>query len=208
MDLSLHILLDPHTIGQDNLADSVAAMAAGGATVIQMRGKDATTRELMGYGSILQPLCHKLGLLFIVNDRIDLALALQADGVHVGQDDMPIEAVRRIAPNMIVGLSAGSCEDITRQATCPPDYFGIGPVFSTQSKNDAGPAIGIDHLHRWTILAHQMAPVVAIGGISVANALQIWDAGVDGMAVISAVSGAKNKQWACAALRACQKREE
>ncbi len=201
MDLSLHVLIDPVGMTGQDLRRSLQEVAAGGATVVQMRGKERTTRELMDTGAAVQKLCRLYGLAFVVNDRVDVALALGADGVHVGQDDMPVHAVRTLAPYLTVGLSVGSLAEVLAARDCLPDYFGMGPVFQTASKSDAGEAVGIARLREWTQEAGTLAPVVAIGGITRDNAAEVWQCGVDGIAVISAVWQADDKTGACRALR-------
>ncbi|POB09526.1 thiamine phosphate synthase [Sulfobacillus sp. hq2] len=201
MDLSLHVLVDPFALSEESLRSGVQAIALGGATVVQMRSKDRSTRELIDGGRMLKELCQKYGLAFIVNDRVDVALALGADGVHVGQDDMPVSMVRTLASQLTVGLSVSSLQEVLAAEASPPDYFGMGPVFATASKSDAGPAVGTSKLREWTRVAQAMAPVVAIGGISLENAGAVWQCGVNGIAVISAVWQAADKQEACRRLR-------
>lgn len=198
VDWRLHVLIDPRQVPYTHLAVFCKEVAQGGATVIQLRGKDSTARDLMDYGTSLRHLTRQYGLLLITNDRVDLALALDADGVHVGQDDIPISSVRRIAPRLLVGASAGTIEELSASIQDgPPDYWGIGPVYSTRSKGDAGPALGITQFSLLCQMAQRVAPVVAIGGISGANAFHVWQSGADGIAVISAVAMASQPGDAC-----------
>ncbi|WP_053958497.1 thiamine phosphate synthase [Sulfobacillus thermosulfidooxidans] len=205
MNLQLHVLIDPLQMSLESLPYNIQQMAQGGASVIQLRGKSATTRELLDYGQVVKKLCQQFGLTFIVNDRVDVALALEADGVHVGQDDMPVKIVRKLAPLMHVGLSVSSLEEILGAKNCPPDYFGLGPVFATLSKSDAGKPLGVDQTKQLTQVANEMAPVVAIGGINQNNVDQVWRTGISGVAVISAVIQATDKKQACEQLLAPDK---
>jgi thiamine-phosphate pyrophosphorylase len=196
--------MDTVTISPGDLPREIGNMAQGGASVIQLRGKSATTRQLLDYGRVVRELCLQNHLAFIVNDRLDVALALEADGVHVGQDDMPVSIVRKLAPSLTVGLSAGSLQEIECAADCPPDYFGLGPVFATLSKDDAGMPLGTEKTVRLVKRAAAIAPVVAIGGINPENAAQAWKSGVDGVAVISAVMNASDKRTQCLRLLAAR----
>ncbi|MCY0884656.1 MAG: thiamine phosphate synthase [Firmicutes bacterium] len=199
-DWSLHVLVDPATIPLARMPAFVAEVARGGATVLQLRGKTTPIPELVRYGEALGEEARRHGLLYLVNDRLDVALATGADGVHVGQEDLPPAAVRRVAPGLLLGLSVGSLEELARSRTGPaPDYLGVGPVFPTGSKADAGPVIGVEGL-RAIAAAWPGMPVVAIGGIQPANVAAVWAAGVAGVAVISAVSTTADPEAACRAL--------
>ena len=197
MNLQLHVLIDTLTIPIDDLPREIESMGQGGASVLQLRGKSATTRELLDYGAVLRELCSKNHLSFVVNDRLDIAMALEADGVHVGQEDMPVAMVRKLAPSLTVGLSVGSVAEIDDARAFPPDYFGLGPVFATLSKNDAGNPLGIAASLDLVKKASAVAPVVAIGGIHSKNVAEVWKTRVQGIAVISAVMNASDKKEAC-----------
>ncbi len=200
MNRQLHVLIDTMTLPLESLPHDIHQMALGGASVIQLRSKSATTRELLAYGKVLKDLCRQYQLTFIVNDRLDVAMALEADGVHMGQDDMPVILAREMAPTMVIGLSVGSLENILEAENCPPDYFGLGPVYATSSKNDAGEALGTVRVAEWVRTAGAIAPVVAIGGINPANVAGVWRSGVQGIAVISAVVHSSDKKKACTQL--------
>lgn len=138
-----------------------------------------------------------------MDDRVDVALAVDADGVHVGQDDVEVADVRRIAPGLLVGASAGTLAELEAVVAGAPDYIGVGPVYPTPSKADAGDAMGLSGLRAMIAAVHaHNLPVVAIGGITQRNAAAVWAAGVDGMATISAVMGAPSWLEACRGLRA------
>ncbi|NMP24287.1 thiamine phosphate synthase [Sulfobacillus harzensis] len=201
-DWTLHVLIDPKQVPLDGVDNLCRALRDGGATVAQLRGKHSDGGELIRYGEAFRRATRDTGILFIVNDRVDIAMAVQADGVHVGQDDIPVEVVRRLAPNLIVGLSVGSEAELRVAERARPDYIGMGPVYPTPSKDDAGEALNVDGFRRLCLRAKRLAPVVAIGGIQPDNAKPVWESGADGIAVISAVMGAPDKRAACFALLA------
>lgn len=159
---------------------------AGGADAVQLREKGGTTRELIGLAREMAALCRGAGAVFIVNDRVDVTLAAEADGVHLGQSDFPIAMARRLlGPHRIIGGSAATVEEARRCVEEGADYVGFGPVYPTGSKADAAPARGLALLRE--VVAAVPAPVVAIGGIGVGNAAEVVRAGAHGVAVISAV---------------------
>ena len=198
--LALHVLTDRQwSRGRDMLSVAVAALD-GGATVIQLRDKTASTRVLVEEGLALRGLTRERGALLIVNDRVDVALAVEADGAHVGQDDMPVESARRLlGPNRILGVSAATLEEAQEAVAGGANYLGVGPIFSSLGKADAGPATGI---HLLTELAQRYAvPLVAIGGITAENAAEVVRAGACGVAVITAVVYAEDITAASRQLR-------
>jgi thiamine-phosphate pyrophosphorylase len=163
------------------LADRVAAAVRGGATSVQVRLKSATSREVV---EITRAIMSRVSVPVIVNDRADIALAAGAAGVHVGEADLPVAAIRRFAPaDFIVGASLGSDAELANAKEA--DYVGIGPVYGSDSKSDAGSAIGVDGFKRLAALVAR--PAVAVGGITAARALQITVAGAAGVAVINAI---------------------
>lgn len=198
--LKLHVLTDQAgSRGRTTLSVAAAALD-GGATVIQLRAKTASTRTLIEEGLALRRLTRERGALLIVNDRIDVALAIEADGGHVGQDDMPASLARRLlGPERLLGVSAATLEEATAAASAGADYLGIGPIFATATKADAGPATGISLLAE--IARCLSLPLVAIGGINAGNAAQAIQAGAAGIAVISAVVGAEDIAAAAQSLR-------
>jgi thiamine-phosphate pyrophosphorylase len=156
----------------------------GGATCIQLRAKDATAREL---AELARQMLEKLSVPLIINDRADVAIAVGAAGCHLGPDDIPVGAVRRIAPpGFIIGCSVGTKEEIPGAADA--DYAGVGPVYTTSTKQDAGKAIGVEGFRM--IAAQLSIPCVGIGGISAENAADVIAAGAAGVAVVSAIFGA------------------
>ena len=163
------------------LVDRVAAAVRGGATSVQVRLKTAPPREVV---EITRAIITRTSVPVIVNDRADIALAAGAAGVHVGEADLPVAVIRRFAPaNFIIGASVGSDAELANARGA--DYVGIGPVFGSDSKSDAGNAIGVDGFKR---LAGMVAvPAVAVGGITADRALQITVHGAAGVAVINSI---------------------
>lgn len=191
MDLRLYVITDSRLLGPRSLVEAVEEAIRGGATVIQYREKDAPTRRMIEEARLLSALCKAKGVLFIVNDRVDVALAVDADGVHLGDEDMPVWLARKIlGPHKIIGASADSVEKAILYASEGANYLGVGSVYVTSTKPDAGSPIGLEGLRR--ILRVASVPVVAIGGISEENAREVLEAGVSGIAVVSAVMGAPN----------------
>ena len=158
----------------------------GGADTIQFRQKDGATREMIRVAELVQALCQKAGATFIINDRVDVAIASHADGVHLGQDDFPIPLARKLlGEKAIIGGSAGSMEEARKCLSEGADYIGFGPVYPTVSKGDAGPAAGLELLKE--IVEEIPLPIIAIGGITADNTPPVMQTGVHGIAVISAV---------------------
>lgn len=203
--LALHVLTDRDWSRGRDLLSVAAAALDGGATVIQLRDKAASTRVLVGEGLALRALTRERGALFIVNDRVDVALAVEADGAHVGQDDMPVEFARQLlGPERILGVSAANMEEAEEAVAGGADYLGVGPIFPSLGKADAGPATGV---HLLTMLAQRYTvPLVAIGGITAENAVWVVQAGASGIAVITAVVSAEDITAAARQLRAAVER--
>ena len=199
--LRLYVITDRRLAGGRPEEEVVRAAAAGGATAIQLRGKEMGGRQLYQVGTVLRRLAKELDLLFIVNDRVDVALAVEADGVHLGQDDLPLtEARRLLGRKMVIGISVDTVEEALAAQRGGADYLGAGPVFPTTSKTDTGPVMGPDGLQR--ICAAVRIPVVGIGGVSVFNARQVMEAGAAGLAAMSAIVSAPDVAAAASALRA------
>lgn len=159
---------------------------AGGADTIQFRRKSGSTRELIAEAQELRAFCRRHGVAFIVNDRVDVALAAGADGVHLGQEDLPIPLARQLlGPERLIGGSASTAEEAWRCAAQGADYVGFGPVYPTGSKPDAAPVCGLAALESLT--GALPVPVIAIGGIDAGNAAALLHCGAHGIAVISAV---------------------
>jgi thiamine-phosphate pyrophosphorylase len=199
-DPRLHLVVDPSARGPAGTAALVRTAVAGGVTVVQMRQKDGSTRELVDAARRLVAELRPAGVPLIVNDRADVAVAAGADGVHVGQDDMTAADVRRIVgAQAIVGLSVWALEQLAEATPGVVDYVGVGPVFATTGKSDAVAPIGLDGVA--AIALASAVPVVAIGGISVENAASVARAGADGLAVISAIVSSADALASATALR-------
>lgn len=191
----LYVLTDPD-LRPDRSAEQVAAAAlAGGARVIQLRDKTLPTPELVVLARRLRRQVQAGGGLFIVNDRVDIALASEADGVHLGPDDLsPEDARRLLGPDKLVGVSTGTLEE-ARRAAPYASYLGIGAIFGTRTKHDAGDPVGVQRL-REIKAAFPHIPVVAVGGINAGNLLDVSQAGAEAAAVVSAVIGASDMEEA------------
>jgi thiamine-phosphate pyrophosphorylase len=190
--LALHVLVDPEwSCGRDVLTVASAAIE-GGATVIQLRDKKASARLLVEQGLALRKLTYERGVLFIVNDRVDVALAVDADGVHIGQDDdMPLQIARRlVGSGHILGVSVGNLNEAVAAVAADADYLSVGPIFSTSTKPNAGSAIGTGMLAE--LATRYQIPTIGIGGITVQNAREVLQAGAVGVAVITAVISAED----------------
>lgn len=194
--LRLVAIADDAIEEQGALIERVAAAVRGGATSVQLRMKNATPREVV---EVARALVSAVRVPVIVNDRADIALAAGAAGVHVGGTDLPVVAIRRFAPaTFVIGASLGGDHELENAKDA--DYVGIGPVFSTGSKTDAGGAIGIDGFRRLAALSK--LPAVAIGGITADRAPQIIAAGACGIAVINAIFRTADPESATRALAA------
>jgi thiamine-phosphate pyrophosphorylase len=182
----LHVLTD--TVLQSRHSHlQIARMAiAGGADTIQFRQKSGSTKEMIDAAQKLKGLCAEAGVPFIVNDRVDVAIASKADGVHLGQDDFPIPLARKLmGEDIIIGGSAVSLEEAERCLAEGADYIGFGPVFLTSSKPDASSPTGIELMKE--VVKKIPSPIIAIGGINAQNVPEVLRAGAFGIAVISAV---------------------
>ena len=200
LKLELYVVSDNWLAGELGVVGTAEAAIAGGADVIQLRDKTSPTRELLRVARELRRITRAGGALFIVNDRLDVALAAEADGVHVGQDDMPADLTRRlVGSDMLVGVS---CRDVleARQALAAgADYLGVGAIFATPTKADIGEATGVEVIA--AIRREVGLPIVAIGGINATNAARVIAAGADGIAVVSAVYGQPDPRAACQMLK-------
>lgn len=190
LDLSVYVITDRRLARGHSHLEMAAKAIAGGATCIQLREKDpsVTTRELYGMAAELRALTKEKGVTLIINDRLDIALAVGADGVHLGQDDLPLGAARRfLPPGMILGASAGDPRGARKAQAEGATYLGTGAVFGTMTKADAGKPIGPGGLA--AVCRSVKIPVVGIGGIDAGNAPAVIAAGAAGVAVISSVVG-------------------
>lgn len=196
----LHVLTD--TVLQSRFShEELTRMAiAGGADTIQFRLKQGSTRDMIGLALAMKALCLDAGVTFIVNDRLDVAIAAEADGVHLGQEDFPIPLARRmLGEGKIIGGSAATIEEARVCLSEGADYVGFGPVYPTTSKDDAGPVSGIETLKN--VVETIPLPIIAIGGVDAGNIPAVMEAGAKGIAVISAVCCREDPQEATTALR-------
>lgn len=186
LDLSTYLVTDASLCGERGVEAVVRQAIAGGVSLVQLRDPVAKTGELVQQARALLALLRPARIPLIINDRVDVALAVSADGVHVGQRDMAVADVRAlVGPAMIVGLSISSLEELERStaALSTVDYLGVGPIFATQTKPDAAPPMGVAGLAE--IVARTHLPVVAIGGVKRENAAETIRAGAHGVAVVS-----------------------
>ncbi|MDF2096392.1 thiamine phosphate synthase [Aquibaculum arenosum] len=199
-DLSVYLVIGPGDCAGRRMSDVVARALAGGATLVQLRDKEASDHDMLALGEALIPLCRAARVPLIVNDRLDVALALGADGLHLGQDDDEAAAARaRLGEDRILGVSAANAAELARVPLYAVDYIGVGPVFATSSKPDAGEAIGLEGVAAMRRLTDK--PLVGIGGISTDRATAVIEAGANGVAVVSAIGGAEDPAQAARRLR-------
>ena len=192
--LKLYFICGTTTCLGKDLYTVVEDALKGGITLFQFRekGKGALEgEEKLELAIKLKNLCKKYNVPFIVNDDIELALEIDADGVHVGQDDLGVDEIRKLMSNKIIGLSIGNEEELKQSKVEYVDYVGVGPVYVTQSKDDAGGAIGYEGLELMRKLLPQM-PLVAIGGIQTQHIKDVMKTIVDGVSIISAISYSDN----------------
>jgi len=201
-DWRVYLVTDEALCCGRSLEEIVRRALAGGADVVQLREKDIATREFVSRARCLKEILAGSGVPLIINDRIDVALAVGAEGVHVGQSDMEIADVRRlVGPEMIVGLSLDTPEQLAAGEAADVDYYGVSPVFVTPTKDVKHSAWGLEGLR--CLRQRTKRHLVAIGGINHDNAAQVFAAGADSLAVVSAICAAADPTAATAALRAC-----
>lgn len=186
-DLLLYAVTDRHWLGDETLYEQVEKALKGGATFIQLREKELAEDEFLREAKELQQLCKEYGVPFVINDNVEIAKAINADGVHVGQSDMEALDVRAVVgDDAIIGVSAQTVEQALLAEKHGADYLGVGAVFSTNSKDDAD---DVSHEELKRICEAVSIPVIAIGGISKDNVSELAGNGLDGIAVISAIFG-------------------
>jgi thiamine-phosphate pyrophosphorylase len=167
--------------------EQVKHLIAGGATLIQLREKRASSRAFYSDAEAALQIARPAGVRLLINDRVDIAFALRADGVHLGQEDMPVDAARRIlGDNAVIGFSTHSLQQVDEALSLPIDYLAFGPIFPTTGKRNPDPVAGLDQLSLIREAARLM-PLVAIGGINAINAQDALNAGADSVAMISAI---------------------
>jgi len=198
--LGVYLVIGIEDAGGRTALETVRLAIAGGADAVQLREKHAPLSRVLEVGREMRALCREHGVPFIVNDRVDVALLLDADGVHVGQDDLPASEVRKLVDGrMFIGVSASSTEEARNALAQGADYLGVGSIYATSSKADAGdpvtPAL-IGEIRKFSYV-----PIVAIGGITGDNCPEVMKQGANGVAVISAIVGQPDPRQAAARLR-------
>lgn len=198
-DLSLYLVLDPDLCRDHSTVETTMAAIRGGATIVQLRDKTGGTDNMIRVGRDLMAAMDGSNVPLIVNDDVEAAVAINAHGLHVGQDDMPAGQARQlIGPDKILGLSVETEEAARRIDPAIVDYVGLGPVFATPTKPDHKPAIGFDGLARLVDLCP--VPSVAIGGLKIDHVGAVFQSGANGLAVVSAICGQADPQQATAGL--------
>jgi thiamine-phosphate pyrophosphorylase len=183
------------------LVDVLTIAAEAGASIFQYRNKCAAMKDAYVEALLLRQVAAKSGVLFIVNDRCDLALAVDADGVHLGQDDLPPGLARKVmGPDKLIGISTHNSDQVREAITGKPDYLGFGPIFKPGSKQGHDPLVGLEGLRAMRRLTS--LPVFAIGGIHIEQTEELIQAGANGVAVISAILKAQNISHAVTAFLA------
>ena len=199
-DLSLYLVTDRRLSLGRTTCEVVAEAIAGGVTAVQLREKHCPTREFIAEARLVKKLLQGTSIPLIINDRLDVALAVAAEGVHLGQQDMSLSDARRLAGSrLLIGISAESLADALRAEAEGADYIGISPVFASTTKTDTAKPLDLDGIRR--IREAVRLPLVGIGGITVDNAIEVLRAGADGVAVVSAVVSAPCPRSAAAALK-------
>ncbi|MBR9798370.1 MAG: thiamine phosphate synthase [Gammaproteobacteria bacterium] len=191
LDLSLYLVTDPALCAERGLEATVMAAVRGGVSVVQLRDKHASDEEMIAQAIRLKALLDEYEVPLIINDRIEVALASGADGLHIGQSDGdPVEARRRLGEDALIGLSVQTLEQLKAVDVERIDYLGLGPVYATPTKPDHAAPLGIEGLTQ--LVRSSPLPTVAIGGISLANAGEVMTSGTDGLAVVSALCSAED----------------
>ncbi len=195
VDYTLYLVTDRKQLLGRDILDVVSRAVDGGVTLVQLREKEATAREFLTIGRKIKELLTDKGIPLIINDRIDIALALDADGVHLGRDDMPIGIARRmLGRSKIIGLSAETLEDVRSPDMKYADYIGVSPVYTTPTKPELKSALGIEGLRK--IREATKLPLVAIGGMKADNCREAVENGADGIAVVSAICSSPDPEKA------------
>ncbi len=199
-DLSLYLVTDRELSLGRPLEQIVAQAVNGGVTMVQLREKECSVLEFITIAKSIKQLLLPFGIPLIINDNVDVALAVEAEGLHIGQGDMPYSEARRLmGPDAIIGLSVENIEQAIEANQWDLDYIGISPVFLTDTKTDTASALGFEGIAQ--IKARCQHPAVAIGGINLSNTPQIIKAGANGIAVVSAICSAINPTAAAQALK-------
>lgn len=200
IDLSLYLVTDRALSNGRSLEWIVMEAVKGGVTMVQLREKDCSTRDFVELACSLKSKLEPLHIPLIINDRLDIVLAANADGLHIGQSDMPYDLARRILGyDKIIGLSVENIKQAREANELSVDYIGISPVFGTQTKTDTARPFGLDGVRE--VASFTNHPTVAIGGVNAGNTLDIIGAGANGIAVVSAICSAESPMKAAMRLR-------
>ena len=182
----LYVILDPSVCPARPLVEVLTTAAEAGASLFQYRNKTASMKEAYVEALALRQAAAKAGVLFIINDRCDLALAVDADGVHLGQGDLPLDLVKKVmGPDKLSGISTPKPDQVRVATAGKPDYLGFGPIFKPGSKQDHDPVVGLEGLRAMRSLTS--LPIFAIGGIQIDQAGEVMRAGANGVAIVSAI---------------------
>jgi thiamine-phosphate pyrophosphorylase len=200
VDYSLYLVTDRGLSRGRPTLEIIKAAVNGGATVVQLREKDCSTREFIEQALAIKEFLKDHGVPLIINDRVDVAQAVKADGVHLGQTDMPLEVAKKIVgDSMIIGISAESLQDAIEAEKGGADYLGVSPIYATPTKTDTAPPLGLEGLRE--IRRAVSLPLVGIGGLNPGNAAEVIRSGADGVAVVSAIVAADDPQTAADELK-------
>ncbi len=195
IDYSLYLVTDRKLSKGRSLQAVIKAAIKGGTSIVQLREKDCTTREFLEIAQDVKNFCSPLGIPLIINDRIDIALAVGAEGLHIGQSDMPYKTARKLmGPDAIIGLSVENIQDALDAEKLNVDYLGLSPIYSTPTKTDIHHELGLEGIREIRKISRH--PLVAIGGINKKNTAEIIAAGSDGIAVVSAICSADDPELA------------
>jgi thiamine-phosphate pyrophosphorylase len=183
---------EPHSLGRGNIEVAQEILGAG-VKILQYREKNKKAKQMFEECLILREMTREAGVLFIINDHIDIAVAVDADGVHVGQDDLPVEWVRKIVgPSRLIGVSTHSPEQAQKAVADGADYIGVGPIYATRTKTDVCAPVGLEYLHY--VVENIDLPFVAIGGIKEHNLEEVLKAGAKTVALVTEIVGSKDIQ--------------
>jgi thiamine-phosphate pyrophosphorylase len=200
IDYSLYLVTDRGLARGRSTFEIVKAAVDGGATVVQLREKDCSTREFIEQALVIKDFLLARRIPLIINDRLDVAQAVKAEGVHLGQTDMPLEMAKEIlGDSMIIGISAESLEDAIAAERGGADYLGVSPIYATPTKTDTAPPLGLSGLRE--IRQAVRLPIVGIGGLYRQNCAEVIRSGADGVAVVSAIVAADDPEAAARVLK-------
>ena len=200
IDYSLYLVTDRGLSRGRSTLKIVEAAVCGGVTCVQLREKDCSTREFIAQAQAIRDRLQALAIPLIINDRLDVAMAVEADGVHLGQTDMPLEMARAIVKDtMLIGISAESLRDAVEAEKGGADYLGVSPIYATPTKTDTAAPLGLEGLRQ--IDETVTLPLVGIGGLNQNNAGDVIRSGADGVAVVSAIVAAEDPEQAARNLK-------